>query len=38
VLAAVIDGDEDLAELLATRHVQNAAAAFAAAAAEKPAA
>jgi len=32
VLAAVIDGDEDLAELLATRHVQNAAAAFAAAA------
>lgn len=35
VLAAVIDGDEDLAELLATRHVQNAAAAFAAAAPEK---
>jgi DNA-binding GntR family transcriptional regulator len=29
VLAAVIDGDEELAELLATRHVQNAAAAFA---------
>jgi DNA-binding GntR family transcriptional regulator len=29
VLAAVIDGDADLAELLATRHVQNAAAAFA---------
>lgn len=33
VLAAVIDGDEDLAELLATRHVQSAAA-FAAAAQE----
>ena len=30
VLAAVIDGDEELAALLATRHVQNAAAAFAA--------
>lgn len=37
VLAAVIDGDEELAALLATRHVQNAAAAFAAAA-EKSAA
>jgi DNA-binding GntR family transcriptional regulator len=36
VLAAVIDGDEELAGLLATRHVQNAAAAFAAAAQEKP--
>ncbi|MDP1836971.1 MAG: GntR family transcriptional regulator [Reyranella sp.] len=35
VLAAVIDGDEELAALLATRHVQNAAAAFAAAS-EKP--
>lgn len=35
VLAAVIEGDEDLAELLATRHVQNATAAFAAAASEK---
>jgi DNA-binding GntR family transcriptional regulator len=29
ILKAVIDGDEDLAALLATRHVQNAAAAFA---------
>jgi DNA-binding GntR family transcriptional regulator len=29
ILAAVIDGDEDLAALLASRHVQNAAAAFA---------
>ena len=38
VLAAVIDGDEELAELLATRHVQNAATAFAKAASEKPAA
>jgi len=37
VLAAVIDGDEELAELLATRHVQNAAAALAADASEKPA-
>ena len=38
VLAAVIAGDEELAELLATRHVQNAAAALAAAASGKPAA
>jgi DNA-binding GntR family transcriptional regulator len=30
ILAAVIAGDEELAALLATRHVQNAAAAFAA--------
>jgi DNA-binding GntR family transcriptional regulator len=29
ILAAVIDGDEELATLLATRHVHNAAAAFA---------
>ena len=29
ILAAVIDGDEELAALLASRHVQNAAAAFA---------
>ena len=29
ILAAVIDGDEDLAALLASRHVQNAATAFA---------
>lgn len=29
ILAAVIDGDEELAALLATRHVHNAAAAFA---------
>ena len=29
ILAAVIDGDEELAALLAARHVQNAAAAFA---------
>jgi DNA-binding GntR family transcriptional regulator len=29
ILAAVIDGDEELASLLATRHVHNAAAAFA---------
>jgi DNA-binding GntR family transcriptional regulator len=29
ILAAVIDGDEELAALLATRHVQNAAEAFA---------
>ena len=28
ILAAVIDGDEELAALLASRHVQNAAAAF----------
>lgn len=32
ILAAVIQGDEELAGLLATRHVHNAAAAFAAAA------
>jgi DNA-binding GntR family transcriptional regulator len=31
ILAAVIDGDEELAALLATRHVHNAASAFAAA-------
>jgi DNA-binding GntR family transcriptional regulator len=29
ILAAVIDGDEELAALLASRHVQNAATAFA---------
>ena len=28
ILAAVIDGDEEIAALLAARHVQNAAAAF----------
>ncbi len=38
ILAAVIDGDEELAALLATRHVQNAADAFARCAAEEKAA
>ncbi len=38
ILAAVIDGDEELAALLATRHVQNAAEAFASSAAEGKAA
>ena len=36
VLAAVIDGDEELAALLATRHVENAGAAFARAVEEEP--
>ena len=34
ILAAVIDGDEELAALLASRHVRNAAEAFARAAAQ----
>jgi DNA-binding GntR family transcriptional regulator len=37
ILAAVIDGDEEMAALLASRHVKNAAAAFARAAMERAA-